>query len=178
MAPSTARSTSSRPDGNLRRRPQLSDDVAMHVRNLIMSGGVRPGDFIRLDETAAELGVSVTPVRAVDRLAGARKLSWFLLGATPLHPRTLLFVRSGVGRRSGGESHTARRGPARARPDGGRRRDPRPFRRRCKAAGSAPGLGRNLGLTGRATAVDLALSAAPRTPVTRGARGVRYTVPG
>ncbi len=28
-----------------------------------MSGEVRPGDFIRLDETAAELGVSVTPVR-------------------------------------------------------------------------------------------------------------------
>lgn len=47
----------------LRRRPQLSDDVAVHVRNLIMSGGVRPGDFIRLDETAADLGVSVTPVR-------------------------------------------------------------------------------------------------------------------
>lgn len=47
----------------LRRRPQLSDDVAAHVRGLIMSGGVRPGDFVRLDETAAELGVSVTPVR-------------------------------------------------------------------------------------------------------------------
>lgn len=47
----------------LRRRPQLSDDVAAHVRGLIMSGGVRPGEFIRLDETAAELGVSVTPVR-------------------------------------------------------------------------------------------------------------------
>ncbi len=28
-----------------------------------MSGQVRPGDFIRLDETAAALGVSVTPVR-------------------------------------------------------------------------------------------------------------------
>ncbi len=28
-----------------------------------MSGEVRPGDFIRLDETAARLGVSVTPVR-------------------------------------------------------------------------------------------------------------------
>lgn len=47
----------------LRRRPQLSDEVAAHVRGVIMSGGVRPGDFIRLDETAAELGVSVTPVR-------------------------------------------------------------------------------------------------------------------
>lgn len=48
---------------SLGRRPQLSDDVASFVRNRIMSGGVRPGDFVRLDETAAELGVSVTPVR-------------------------------------------------------------------------------------------------------------------
>ncbi|MGA9873668.1 MAG: GntR family transcriptional regulator [Rhodococcus sp. (in: high G+C Gram-positive bacteria)] len=47
----------------LRRRPQLSEDVANHVRHIVMSGEVRPGDFIRLDETAAELGVSVTPVR-------------------------------------------------------------------------------------------------------------------
>lgn len=47
----------------LRRRPQLSEDVANHVRNLIMSGAVRPGEFVRLDETAADLGVSVTPVR-------------------------------------------------------------------------------------------------------------------
>ncbi|WP_179277986.1 GntR family transcriptional regulator [Rhodococcus sp. 14-2470-1a] len=47
----------------LRRRPQLSEDVANHVRHIVMSGAVRPGDFIRLDETAAELGVSVTPVR-------------------------------------------------------------------------------------------------------------------
>lgn len=54
---------SSREPGVLRRRPQLSDEVAGHVRGLIMSGSVRPGDFIRLDETAAELGVSVTPVR-------------------------------------------------------------------------------------------------------------------
>ncbi|MFD4369057.1 GntR family transcriptional regulator [Rhodococcus sp. NPDC058521] len=47
----------------LRRRPQLSEDVADHVRGLIMSGEIRPGDFVRLDETAADLGVSVTPVR-------------------------------------------------------------------------------------------------------------------
>lgn len=49
--------------GALRRRPQLSEDVANHVRRRIMTGQVRPGEFIRLDETAAELGVSVTPVR-------------------------------------------------------------------------------------------------------------------
>jgi DNA-binding GntR family transcriptional regulator len=45
------------------RRAQLSDEVAGHLRAAIMSGGLRPGTFIRLDETAAELGVSVTPVR-------------------------------------------------------------------------------------------------------------------
>lgn len=48
---------------SMRRRPQLSDEVAGHLRSSIMSGALRPGDFIRLDETAAELGVSVTPVR-------------------------------------------------------------------------------------------------------------------
>lgn len=47
----------------MRRRPQLSDEVASHLRGSIMSGALRSGDFIRLDETAAELGVSVTPVR-------------------------------------------------------------------------------------------------------------------
>ena len=45
------------------RRAQLSDAVAGHLRAAIMSGALRPGTFIRLDETAAELGVSVTPVR-------------------------------------------------------------------------------------------------------------------
>jgi DNA-binding GntR family transcriptional regulator len=46
-----------------RRRAQLSDEVAGHLRAAIMSGELRPGTFIRLDETAAKLGVSVTPVR-------------------------------------------------------------------------------------------------------------------
>ncbi|WP_242456017.1 GntR family transcriptional regulator [Mycolicibacterium sp. P1-18] len=45
------------------RREQLSDEVAGHLRVRIMSGALRPGSFIRLDETAAELGVSITPVR-------------------------------------------------------------------------------------------------------------------
>jgi DNA-binding GntR family transcriptional regulator len=45
------------------RRAQLSDEVAGHLRVAIMSGALRPGTFIRLDETAAKLGVSVTPVR-------------------------------------------------------------------------------------------------------------------
>jgi DNA-binding GntR family transcriptional regulator len=45
------------------RRAQLSDEVAGHLRVAIMSGSLPPGTFIRLDETAAKLGVSVTPVR-------------------------------------------------------------------------------------------------------------------
>lgn len=45
------------------RREQLSDEVAAHLRIGIISGSLRPGTFIRLDETAAELGVSITPVR-------------------------------------------------------------------------------------------------------------------
>jgi DNA-binding GntR family transcriptional regulator len=45
------------------RRTQLSDEVAGRLRAEIMSGALRPGTFIRLDETAAQLGVSITPVR-------------------------------------------------------------------------------------------------------------------
>jgi DNA-binding GntR family transcriptional regulator len=53
------------------RRSQLSDEVAGHLRAAIMSGTLRPGTFIRLDETAAQLGVSITPVReALLKLCG------------------------------------------------------------------------------------------------------------
>ena len=45
------------------RREQMSDEVAGHLRAAIMSGTLLPGTFIRLDETAAGLGVSITPVR-------------------------------------------------------------------------------------------------------------------
>lgn len=45
------------------RREQLSDEVAARLRVEIMTGAVRPNTFIRLDETAARLGVSITPVR-------------------------------------------------------------------------------------------------------------------
>ena len=45
------------------RREQLSDEVTGRLRADIMSGTLRPGTFIRLDETAAQLGVSITPVR-------------------------------------------------------------------------------------------------------------------
>src|SRR3954451_4482794 len=44
-------------------RLQLSEEVAAHLRDLIMSGTLRPGEFIRLEAVAQQLGVSVTPVR-------------------------------------------------------------------------------------------------------------------
>src|SRR6202165_2386393 len=49
--------------GRALRRSQLSDEVAGHPRAAIMTGTLRPGTFIRLDETAVQLGVSITPVR-------------------------------------------------------------------------------------------------------------------
>jgi DNA-binding GntR family transcriptional regulator len=59
-------------DGSLalRRYPrrQLSDEVADHVRELIMSGRLRSGDFIRQERIADELGLSPTPVREGLRL--------------------------------------------------------------------------------------------------------------
>jgi DNA-binding GntR family transcriptional regulator len=44
-------------------RRQLADEVAGHLRDLIMAGRIRPGDFIRLEDVAATLDVSITPVR-------------------------------------------------------------------------------------------------------------------
>lgn len=46
-----------------RRRSQLSDDVARDLRAWIMSGKLRPGAAVHLEETATELDVSITPVR-------------------------------------------------------------------------------------------------------------------
>lgn len=44
-------------------RQQLSEDVAAYVRELIISGSVLPGDFLRTEPIAAAVGVSNTPVR-------------------------------------------------------------------------------------------------------------------
>jgi DNA-binding GntR family transcriptional regulator len=44
-------------------RTQLADDVAAYVRDLIVSGQVRAGEFLRLESLAERLGTSVTPVR-------------------------------------------------------------------------------------------------------------------
>lgn len=44
-------------------RPQLSDDVARLIRQRIFDGTYRADSYVRLDQLAAELGISVTPVR-------------------------------------------------------------------------------------------------------------------
>ena len=42
---------------------QLSESVAMHLREQIISGKLQKGDFLRIDAIAKDLGVSTTPVR-------------------------------------------------------------------------------------------------------------------
>ncbi|MGO1182276.1 MAG: GntR family transcriptional regulator [Micrococcaceae bacterium] len=44
-------------------KKQLSNHIAEHIRAEILAGNYPPGKFLRLDEVAKELGVSVTPVR-------------------------------------------------------------------------------------------------------------------
>jgi DNA-binding GntR family transcriptional regulator len=45
------------------RRQQLNEEVAAYVRELIMSGAVRSGEFLRMERIAEAVGVSNTPVR-------------------------------------------------------------------------------------------------------------------
>ncbi|MEV6702913.1 GntR family transcriptional regulator [Streptomyces sp. NPDC051453] len=45
------------------KRQQLSEEVASYVRELIISGKVRPGEFLRMEPIAEAVGVSNTPVR-------------------------------------------------------------------------------------------------------------------
>jgi DNA-binding GntR family transcriptional regulator len=64
-------STASDEDGRGKRReepdfavrPQLADDVARVVRRRIFHGTYPAGIYLRLDQLAADLGISVTPVR-------------------------------------------------------------------------------------------------------------------
>ena len=46
-----------------RYRPQLGAEAASFVRDLIVSGQLQGGDFIRPESVAQELGISATPVR-------------------------------------------------------------------------------------------------------------------
>lgn len=42
---------------------QLSEKVAMHLRELIVSGQIKQGTFLRIENIASTLGISPTPVR-------------------------------------------------------------------------------------------------------------------
>jgi DNA-binding GntR family transcriptional regulator len=44
-------------------RPQLSDEAAAYVRELVLTGQLKAGEFVRVDRVAEELDISVTPVR-------------------------------------------------------------------------------------------------------------------
>ncbi|WP_185994585.1 GntR family transcriptional regulator [Nocardioides campestrisoli] len=44
-------------------RPQLSDEAAAYVRELVLTGQLRAGEFVRVDRVAEQLEMSVTPVR-------------------------------------------------------------------------------------------------------------------
>jgi len=46
-----------------RRRPRLSDEAAAHVRELIISGQLTAGEFIRPATVAQEFDISATPAR-------------------------------------------------------------------------------------------------------------------
>jgi DNA-binding GntR family transcriptional regulator len=48
---------------NTQPRAQLKDEAAAHIRELIISGQVAPGQLIRLAPLAERVGASVTPVR-------------------------------------------------------------------------------------------------------------------
>ncbi|MET9327552.1 GntR family transcriptional regulator [Tsukamurella sp. NPDC003166] len=45
------------------KRRQLPEEVAGYVREQIMSGRMRPGEFLRMEPIAEAIGVSITPVR-------------------------------------------------------------------------------------------------------------------
>ncbi|MFF1553042.1 GntR family transcriptional regulator [Rhodococcus erythropolis] len=49
--------------GAASRHQQLPDKVASYVREQVMSGNLRPGEFLRMEPIAEALGVSLTPVR-------------------------------------------------------------------------------------------------------------------
>lgn len=56
-------SAATNPPPPIGKRLRLSDDAATHVRELIVSGQLKAGEFIRSEAVADELGISATPAR-------------------------------------------------------------------------------------------------------------------
>ena len=61
--PFADRSSQRGPRKYSRHRPQLGAEAASYIRDLIVSGTLRGGDFIRPETVAQSLGISATPVR-------------------------------------------------------------------------------------------------------------------
>jgi DNA-binding GntR family transcriptional regulator len=59
----TAAMSSTSSERARRRRPRLSDEAAVHVRELIISGQLKAGEYIRPEVVADDLGMSATPAR-------------------------------------------------------------------------------------------------------------------
>jgi len=59
----SASSTRPRRGSKVLAQIQLSETVAMHLRERIISGEIAQGEFLRIDALANSLGVSTTPVR-------------------------------------------------------------------------------------------------------------------
>jgi DNA-binding GntR family transcriptional regulator len=59
----TALGNSTLSDGGFPRRMRLSDEAAAHVRDLIVAGKLKGGEFIRPEAVAERLGISATPIR-------------------------------------------------------------------------------------------------------------------
>jgi DNA-binding GntR family transcriptional regulator len=58
-----SRSLRSASNGSLGERRPLAEEVADHLRGLILSGQLAAGEFLRLERVAQDLNVSVTPAR-------------------------------------------------------------------------------------------------------------------
>jgi DNA-binding GntR family transcriptional regulator len=59
----TAREASTPAGHGFPRRQRLSDEAATHIRDLILKGQLKGGEFIRPEAVAETLGISATPVR-------------------------------------------------------------------------------------------------------------------
>lgn len=61
----------------IRRPPQLSDEIASYIRDLIISGQLKSNEQVNIDKIARELDASATPVR--EALLGLRGEGWVRL---------------------------------------------------------------------------------------------------
>ena len=100
-------------------QPQLSETVASLLRDRIMSGQLRPGERIRLEEVAQETGLSITPVReALRRLIAEGMVTMGENRRCHVTQFTASEIQSVYEIRARLESYAAERACSRITPDG------------------------------------------------------------